>query len=259
MTHQKPLNEDEIDLFEVLEAVWRGKVILAGFVVSAMAIAAIFYAFKKPEYVTQARFEIVLPPPFLERKEIEADISRTFFNANTFARWKAGRPGTLLNIDLIDQKKIIDGSVFEVPLEGRLVSFGNSHIKIKSNDNQVIFEVLDYFKFVALSLSDRYVANGEKERSRFDKLEKRLPSIFASNEVASTFISVADLERYLDKAGEGTKLLMISRPLPPKKTSAPTSMVFAIAIIVGGVSGLAFLLFRNAYQARKLRLARLEA
>ena len=45
MSHREPLTGDEIDLFDVLEVVWQGKVILAGFIVSAMAIGAIFYAF----------------------------------------------------------------------------------------------------------------------------------------------------------------------------------------------------------------------
>ena len=118
--------------------------------------------------MTQARYEINLAPPFLEQNEIDADISRTFFNANTFARWKKdGRPGTSLNIDLIDQKEIIDGADFEVPVGGRFVSFKDDHIKIKSNDTQLIFEVLDYFKFVGMTLSKRYVAEGKKERSRF--------------------------------------------------------------------------------------------
>ena len=66
---------------------------------------------------------------------------------------------------------------------------------------------------------------------------------------------LVDLDRYLDEAVEGTQMLLISRPLPPKKTSIPTTKLFAIAILLGGVSGLAFLLFRKAYQARKLRLA----
>ena len=158
MANNKPMDGDEIDLFDVVETLWDGRVILAGFIVSAMAIGAMFYAFNKPEYVTQARYEINPVPPFLEQNEIDADISRTFFNADTFARWKDGRPGTSLNFDLIDQKEIIDGAYFEVPVGGRLVSFEDAHIKIKSNDTQLIFEVLDYFEFVGMTLSKRYFA-----------------------------------------------------------------------------------------------------
>ena len=158
MANNKPMDGDEIDLFDVVETLWDGRLILAGFIVSAMAIGAMFYAFNKPEYVTQARYEINPVPPFLEQNEIDSDISRTFFNANTFARWKDGRPGTSLNIDLIDQKKIIDGADFEVPERKRLVSFSDARINIKSNDTKLIFEVLDYFKFVGMTLSKRYFA-----------------------------------------------------------------------------------------------------
>ena len=259
MANNQPTDGDEIDLFDVIETLWDGRVILAGFIFFAMAIGAIVYFLYKPEYVTQAKYEIIPAPPFLTQNEIYADISRTFFNANTFARWKDGRPGTSLNIDLIDQKEIIDGADFEVPVGGRLVSFEDAHIKIKSNDTQLIFEVLDYFEFVGLTLSERYVAEGKKERSRFDKLEKRLLTVLDLDAAAPTFESVFNLDRYLDKAGEAGQMLLISRPLPPKKTSVSARVVLAIAIILGGASGAFFLLLRKAYRARKLRLEGLEA
>ena len=112
MANKQPVDGEEINLFDVIDALWEGRVILAGFVVAAMALAAVILAFNKPEYVTKTIYEINPSPPFLEKNEIEADISRTFFNAKTFARWKAGSPGVSLNIDMIDPKEIIDGAVF---------------------------------------------------------------------------------------------------------------------------------------------------
>ena len=55
----------------------------------------------------------------------------------------------------------------------RLVSFEDAHIKIKSNDTQLIFEVLDYFEFVGLTLSKKYFVEGKKEQIRFEEIEKR--------------------------------------------------------------------------------------
>ena len=63
-----------------------GSVILAVVVVSATALGAVCLALNKLEYFKQARYEIKPAPPFLTKNEIEADISCTFFNANTFAR-----------------------------------------------------------------------------------------------------------------------------------------------------------------------------
>ena len=100
---------------------------------------------------------------------------------------------------------------------GRLVSFEDAHIKIKSNDTQLIFEVLDYFEFVGMTLSKRYVVEGKEERSRFDKLEKRLLTILDSNVAAPTFEGVANLDRYLDNAVEAGQVLMISDPYHQRK------------------------------------------
>ena len=142
-----------------------------------------------------------------------------------------------------------------MPERRRLVSFSDARIKIKSNDTKLIFEVLDYFKFVGMTLSKRYVAEGKKERSRFDELRKQWLTIKDADVAAPTLESVANLDRYLDEAVEAGQLLLISRPLPPQKTSVSTRIVLAIAIILGGASGAVFLLFRKAYRGRKLRLA----
>ena len=75
----------------------------------------------------------------------------------------------------------------------------------------------------------------------------------------TTLESVIELERYLDKAVETEQIILISRPLPPQKTSISTRIIFAIAIILGGASGVVFLLVRQAHRARKLRLAGQEA
>ena len=119
--------------------------------------------------------------------------------------------------------------------------------------------MLDYFKFVGMTLSKIYVADAKNEKIRFDKLGNRFKTIVDSASIAPMFESVANLDRYLDKAIVAEQMLLISRPLPPEKTSVSTRIVLAIAAIVGGVSGLTFLLFRKAYRARKLRLAGLEA
>ena len=63
------------------------------------------------------------------------------------------------------------------------------------------------------------------------------------------------LDRFLEKTGDGIQIILISRPLPPQKISVANQLVITIAIILGVVSGAFFLLFRKAYQARKLRLA----
>ena len=233
--------------------------ILAGFIVSAMAIGAMFYAFNKPEYVTQTKYEINLMPPFLGMHEIHADISRTFYSAEMFASWKLRRPGTSLTVELIDQKKEVEGFDFDMPEEGRFVSFNDNKIMIKTNDTQLISEVLDYFEFVGLTLSKRYVAEGQMRQSRFDKLEKRLLPILEPNVAVPTFEIVANIDIYLQKAVEAKQMVLISRPFPPQKTCISTRLMLTIAIILGGASGLVFLLLRKAYQARKLRLEGLEA
>ena len=259
MTHQEPLNRHEKDLFDVLDVVWQGREILAGFVVVAMALGAVFLALNKPEYVTQATYEINPVPPFLEKDEIQADISRIFFSADTFAQWKEGRPGTSLNVDLIDEQEIIDGVSFGKSEEGRFVIFRGSLIKIQSNDTQLIFEVLDYFEFVGLVLSERYFVEAKREFGRLNKLDRQLFAKLSSNDALIALENIAGLDRFLERTADGIQIILISRPLPPQKISVANHLVITIAIILGVVSGAFFLLLKHAYRLRKLRLADLEA
>ena len=140
-----------------------------------------------------------------------------------------------------------------------MVSFEGAHIKIKSNDSQLIFEVLDYFEFVGLTLSKKYFVEGKKEQIRFEEIEKRLLRDEGSVVLLPKFENVIALERYLDKAAEAEQMILISRPFPPQRTSISTHLILTIAIILGGASGVFTLLVRQAYRARKLKLAGLEA
>ena len=124
-----------------------------------------------------------------------------------------------------------------MPEEGRFVSFNDNKIMIKTNDTQLISEVLDYFEFVGLTLSKRYVAEGQMRQSRFDKLEKRLLPILEPNVAVPTFEIVANIDIYLHKAVEAKQMVLISRPFPPQKTCISTRLMLTIAIILGGASG----------------------
>lgn len=258
MTHQQPINGDEIDLFDLIEVVWHGKAILVGFLAVALAVGGLFTSVKESQYVTSARYYVGLLPPFVEPEEIQSFISETLYDADTFARWKKGRPGTSLNLDLIDQKRMIDGVSFGTPMEGRFVSLSDTHIKIKSNDHELIFDVLDYFEFVSLVLSERYVSEAERERSRFEKLVKQVSTLSARDSL-SNLKEFADIERYLDKASEGAQTIRVTRPLPPQTIGISTRLILAISLIIGGTSGVIFLLIRQSYRARKVRLSGQEA
>ena len=258
MVDNQPVDGDEIDLFDVIEMLWDGRVILAGFIVSAMALCAVFLALNKPEYVTKIKYEIK-PIPIIEKDEIQTDISRAFFNSDTFALWKKGQPSTLLNVNLIDQRKIIDGASFATKEEARLVYFGENQIEIKSNDVELIFEILDYFNFVSSILSNKYLAEARGAYSRVVKIERQLFAKLSSNDALRVLEEMSKLDRYLESASEENSLVLISRPLPPENIGISRSISLTLAIILGGASGAVFLLVRLAYRARKLRLAVLEA
>lgn len=259
MENNQSFNSDEIDLFEAVQTLWDGKLILVGFVVVSIAIFGLFLILSDTKYETKVKYEINLIPPFLGNGEITSDISQTFKSPNTFARWKKSRSSTSLGFDLIDEKRLVDGAYFAVPEKDQLVRLNNTHITIETDDTQLIFEVIDYFAFVGLALSESYAVEAKRERSRYSKLETELLSKLNSQDKIPTLESIVDLDRYIDKVSDGEHLIIVSRPAPPIKTSIANRVLLALAIMIGGSAGAVFLLVRRAYRARNLQKKALEA
>ena len=259
MKNSQSINDDEIDLFKLIETLWNGRVLLFCSVVASIAIGGLFIALNETKYVTRTTYEINLTPPSIGMDEVRADISRAFFKADTFALWKKSRPDTSLTVDLIDQKQMINGAAFRLHENQSFVSFSGNNIAVNSNDTQLIFEVLDYFEFVGLVVSERYFGEAKTERSRIEKLGKRLIANLTLEAESQTLLYVANLERFLDNAAENKQIIVVALPLPPQRTSTSTGMIMTIAILFGGAIGAAFLLAKQAYIDRGLRLARQKA
>ena len=255
MQNNQPLDGDQIDLFDMIETLWDGRKILATFIIVAIAICGCVMVLHKARYVTTAQFEINPKPPFLSYGDIEADVIRTFYNAKTFAKWKESNSGVSLSVDLIDQKQMIDGAAFGMKEESKIISINEGSVKIKSNDVKMIFEVLDYFEFAGLKLSERYFVEAERERNRFEKLEKQLLSKLNSNDALPTIESIAEIDRYLDKVFAGKQTVLVSRPLPPQKIGISNSLMWILSFLFGGGSGVVFIFLRKAYQGRSTQLA----
>ena len=62
----------------MLETLWDGKLILAGFVVAAMALGGVFLTLNKPKYVTEATYEISLAPPSFRRMRYRRTFQGSF-------------------------------------------------------------------------------------------------------------------------------------------------------------------------------------
>ena len=110
----------------------------------------------------------------------------------------------------------------------------------------------------------KIVARGNKitafgDEDLLEEFDKRFLPSLDLNLSAPAFESVANLDRYLDKAVEAEQTLLISRPSPPEKTSISTRTILFIAIFLGGASGTVVILVRQAYRTRKQWLAGLGA
>ena len=60
MDRDQSCNNDEVDLFEVVQTLWDDKVILVGFVVVSIAIFGLIFVSFDTKYETKLHYEITL-------------------------------------------------------------------------------------------------------------------------------------------------------------------------------------------------------
>ena len=73
-------NNDETDLLELAEIIWKERLLLILVVTVSTLIGAVFVAIDNPTYEARIEFEIELVPPFKNAEEVEFDISKAFNN-----------------------------------------------------------------------------------------------------------------------------------------------------------------------------------
>ena len=147
--------------------------------------------------------------------------------------------------------------------EEDLVLVQDYKILIRSNETGLVLEAIDYAKFVADLLSEKYVLRAQEEYDRVLALSDRLFERRDRGSLPATFNGLPTLERlekldfYLSHARDGAKLLHLRLPSKPVATNMSDKILFAVAVMIGGVAGALSALVRHAYRKRKSMKARL--
>ena len=244
----RPTQTDEIDLFDVIEQLWRAKLTILLFCVVAMFLAAIYAITSGKKFESQVNFKIDTIPPFYAADKTLVDFEKLFYEKVIFDDWKKNQSDTSIEFDQFSAEQIVDGVRVAKTVANRLAalstrSSNSSVLVIKSNNLAVLNDFFEYSQHVNQLLKADYVS---RARSELEIYEARFNDLKASNE--SVIRNVLSIDRYIVAAERGANVLKISRPTLPSRKSIQLSVILIISLVIGFGVGAFYVLASNAWR-----------
>ncbi|MDC1055747.1 Wzz/FepE/Etk N-terminal domain-containing protein [bacterium] len=256
MNEMNPLQDDEIDLFELFQTLWDGKWLISAFVAIAVLLGGSFLLIKDAVYESKLIYSVNSIPPFYNAKKASTDFQNQFYSVSVFEEWKQNNINTSLVFEDFSMTEVVDGFVLSKDEDEQLATLtfekkGVSFVLVKSNQLPIVDDFFNYAIHINRLLKDEYVVRAKEELRIIDARFKDLNS--ADSNIVDIVLSI---NRYIVTAEKGSKVFAIQRPSMPEKVSPKSSLTLALSVVLGGMVGVLFILIRNAIAKRKEKLAK---
>ena len=250
MTEVRTPYDDEIDLFELFETIWRGKWLISALVAISVLLGGGFLFITTPIYESKLVFSIETTPPFYEKEKVKSDFKAMFYSKSVFDVWKSENGKSELVYDDFDITEVINGFTF-VKEEGDLLANiveakSLSALVVKTNKPSLLNEFFKYENFINNKLTSDYVLRAKDE---LKIIETRFQDLQSSD--ISIVNNVLNIDRYIVSVERGSKLMTLKPPTFPKKISPKIKLTLAMSIVLGGMIGIVFVLVNNSIRKRK--------
>lgn len=245
------IHDDEISLFEFFETLWDGKWLISAFALIAVLVGSVFLLSKDSAYESKIIYSFDTLPPLFEESKVLADFQKKFYSASVFEDWKKNRLNTSIVYEDFSATKVVDGFLLAKEENERLATFvfpptGDSFILLKTSQLLLLNDFFNYANYTNEVLRKEYVLRAEMELDIIEGRFKDLASV--DNTISETFLSI---DRYIFSSEKGANILAIQRPTMPKKVSPKSLPILTMSVVLGGISGVFFILVRNHIRKRK--------
>ena len=249
-----PPHNDEIDLFELFESLWRGKWLISAFVGISFLLGCSFLFTTTPSYESKIAFSVELKPPYYTSRKINYDFKEMFYSKSVFNVWKSENEKSELVYEDFGIEEIINGFTFakdEQSLFAYIVEDKkrlSSTLIIKSKKLSVLNDFFKYVQFINNKLTSRYMLRIKNEirvvenTSLEDKKNDKLTKLYTN--------------RFLIFVESGSKVISFRAPTFPKKISPNTKLILGLSIVLGGMIGVVFVLINTHVRKRKESVSR---
>jgi len=248
MPEVSQINDDEIDLFELFETLWRGKWLISAFVAISVLLGGGFLFITTPIYESKLVFSVETTPPFYGNEKAKSDFKAMFYSKSMFDVWKSENGKSELVYDDFNITEVINGFTF-VKEEGALLANivdSLSALVVKTNKLSLLDEFFKYENFVNNKLTSDYVLRAKDE---LKIIETRFQNLQSSD--ISIVNNLLNIDRYIISVERGSKVITLNPPTFPKKISPKIKLTLALSIFLGGMIGVVFVLVKNTIRKRK--------
>ena len=257
MSQKNQEQDDDIDLFELFQTLWDGKWPISAFIVIAVLLGGSFLFISNSLYQSKINFSIDTIPPFYDNQKVITDFKKKFYSKSTFNGWKKSNDNTLFTFEDFSLTEVVNGFILskaegqQLAVLGQKKRMESTHIIVKSDQFSMLNDFFMYAEYINNLLKIEYVNRAKDE---LNIIETRFRDFSTASDTVIT--NILTIDRYIDSAEKGTKVLYISHPTFPKKISPKPFQILALSIILGGMMGVIYVLISNAICKRKDKLAK---
>lgn len=248
------MQDDEIDLSEFFSILWNGKWSICYFLIVAILLSGSYLAITNSKYESKLVLYLDTVPPFISEDRVFIDFRKKFYQKNTFDEWKKNNGDNSLEFEDFSATVVVDGVVMS-KIGGKQLAVLNiknneAFILVKSSQLSVLKNLFSYANYVNDLLTEEYVSRAKGEFKIIESLFT--DSVSANSDVISrTLLSTS---RYILSADGGANALSIQNPTSPRKIAPRSSLILALALLLGGVAGVFFVFVRAAVKKHTERL-----
>ena len=250
----KPIQDNEIDFFELCNTLWDGKWRITVFILIALLIGSGFVFSKQPVYESKLTYFINNAPPYKKDDEILRDFHEKFFSKNIFEDWKKDFGKSVLKFEDFNTTELYNGVIIsksEYNQLARMISpkKGNKYIFVKTNDMSILSDIFEYSQHVIQLLNKEYLYTA---KDQINLIESRLKTLSKRISLSAAIVeSVLLINKFIISVEKNDPVIIVNHPTFPEKKSPKSSLILVVSIVLGAMIGFIYVLILNTIRKRR--------
>ena len=237
---------DEIDLFRLLETLWRGKWQIIIMTALSLCVGFAFVTLSEKEFQSRSHLSVLAKAPGQTETGVLLHYRNAILNEATYAPYLATSGAQHLTKDDFETTEEIQGFRYQRDDKDILFSMTHQTIFIRSGDQNKIADLSRYFAHVSTAETAKQVKKAKEELELLRTLMER-----DRIDLSLLLDEEMNLREFISMFEDGHSQLSLSAPTFPDQIAPRTFLVLVMSILIGGFVSVMLVLLRAAIQNRR--------
>ena len=159
------INDDEIDLFQLIQNLWDGKGVIAASIAVCLAAAIGYVVINEPEYESRIHINTFYNPPIVGRNSV-TQLMDAFHDEALFKEWKSANRGSAVVAEDFSRTTLMNGFVVAKREDELTVQFSDAKtntvsLLVKSNELRLLDGYFSYLSFLNDKVTEKAYGSAE--------------------------------------------------------------------------------------------------